>query len=60
MYDDIYHFQKNQFGDNMFVQSLNLYRKQSDWLKKFTYSNQNDTIFMLELSGIQGNCDFTF
>jgi hypothetical protein len=58
--DDIYNYQKNQFEDNMFVKSLNLYRKQSDWLKEFTYSNQNDTIFILELPGIQGDYYFTF
>ena len=58
--DDIYKVQKSEFGDNMFVEALNLYRKQSHWLDKLEYSNKGDTIFILELPGVQGNYNFTF
>jgi hypothetical protein len=58
--DAIYKVQKSEFDDNMFIKALNLYRKQSNWLDKLEYSNKGDTIFILELPGVQGNYNFTF
>jgi hypothetical protein len=61
MSDDIYNIQRQKFGSNsMDIMTLHLYREQSDWLKKINYSDKNDTIFILELSGIQGEVLFTF
>ena len=40
--------------DSFIGKSLNVYRTQLDYLDKFDYSSQNDTIYILELCGIQG------
>ena len=39
--------------------SANFYRKQIDYLDKFDYSTKNDTVFILEMYGLQGNVDVT-
>jgi hypothetical protein len=61
MSEDIYTVQGQKFGsESMDVMTLHLYRERSDWLKKMNYSDKNDTIFILELPGIQGDIYFTF
>ncbi|WP_147381212.1 hypothetical protein [Parabacteroides sp. AM08-6] len=52
IYEDIYVCQGNQ---DVIGKSLNLYRKQLDYLSKFEYSPQNDTVYILEMYGAQGN-----
>lgn len=52
IYKDIYACQMSQ--DSFIGKSLNVYRTQLDYLDKFDYSSQNDTIYILELCGIQG------
>lgn len=43
-------------GDQDIIgKSLNLYRKQLDYLNKFEYSSKNDTVYILEMCGVQGN-----
>ncbi len=44
-----------QGSQDMIGKSLNFYRRQLDYLNKFEYSTQNDTIFILEMYGVQGN-----
>lgn len=44
-----------QERQDMIGKSLDFYRAQLDYLDKFGYSPQNDTIFILEMCGIQGN-----
>lgn len=56
----IYSIQKQEFGDGIFVKGLSIYREQSRWMEKLNHSAKKDTIFILELPGIQGNYDFTF
>ena len=58
--NDIYKIQKSEFGDNIFIEALKNYRTQSHWLDKLEHSNKNDTVYILELPGMQGNYDFTF
>lgn len=58
--DNIYQIQKSEFGDNIFIKALKNYRMQSHWFDKLEHSNTNDTIYILEHPGIQGNYDFTF
>ena len=52
LYEDIYVCQDDQ---NIFGKSLNLYRKQLNYLSKFEYSPKNDTVYILEMYGVQGN-----
>lgn len=52
MYKDMYTCQGSQ---NFVGKSLNYYRTQLDYLAKFEYSSNNDTIYILEECGIQGN-----
>jgi len=52
IYEDINACQGNQ---DVVGKSLNSYRGQLDYLGKFEYSPQNDTIYILEMYGIQGN-----
>ncbi len=58
--DSIYSVQKKEFGDSMDIKALNYYREQSKWFEKLNHSNKEDTIFILERPGIQGNFSFTF
>jgi hypothetical protein len=52
---------KTCFGDNdIFINELCVYREQLHWETKFKYSVISDTIFILELPGIQGNFLYTF
>ena len=44
-----------QESQDMIGKSLDFYRVQLDYLDKFEYSPQNDTIFILEMYEIQGN-----
>lgn len=57
---DIYNIQKLEFGDNILIQGLSLYRRQFNWDKELKYSQKKDTIFLLELPGIQGDYHYTF
>lgn len=52
IYEDIYVCQGNQ---DIIGESLNIYRKQLDYLNRFEYSPQNDTVYILEMYGVQGN-----
>ena len=52
IYKDIYACQMSQ--ESFIGKSMNVYRTQLDYLDKFDYSSQNDTIYILELCGIQG------
>ena len=56
----IYSIQKSEFGNNMLLKALKLYREQSNWVEKLEYSIKNDTVFILERPGIQGDYSFTF
>lgn len=52
IYEDMYFSQRNQ---DIIGKSLNLYRKQLDYLSEFEYSSKNDTVYVLEMCGVQGN-----
>ena len=56
VYEDIYVCQ----GEQDFIRkSLDLYREQLNYLENFEYSSQNDTVYILEMCGVQGNVDIT-
>jgi hypothetical protein len=52
IYKSIYDCQKNQGID---LKPTNSYREQLNYLNRFEYSKSNDTIFILEMYGIQGD-----
>lgn len=52
IYKDIYVCQGSQ---DIIRKSLNFYRTQLDYLDKFEYSSKNDTVYILEMYGVQGN-----
>lgn len=52
IYKDMYVCQEDQ---DIIGKSLNLYRKQLDYLNKVEYSSKNDTVYVLEMCGVQGN-----
>lgn len=52
IYEEMYVCQRAQ---DFFGKPLNLYRKQLDYLSKFKYSLKNDTVYILEMSGVQGD-----
>ena len=58
MLDSIFCAQENTFKDGNF-KVLNSYRNQSEWWKKLKYSSENDTLFIIECWGVQGNFAFT-
>ena len=41
-------------GQGIIEKSLNFYRVQLNYLEKFEYSTKNDTVYILEMYGIQG------
>lgn len=43
----------------MLIQGLSLYRQQFNWSKELKYSQKQDTIFLLELPGVQGDYYYT-
>lgn len=58
---DIYNCQKVRFPENEFaIKSLDIYRQQFNWVDNLNYSFEEDTLFVLEMSGIQGNFMYTF
>ena len=52
IYEDMYVCQGDQ---DIIGKSINFYRKQIDYLNKFEYSSKNDTVYILEMCGVQGN-----
>jgi hypothetical protein len=60
IYADIYKAQQLKYGNTMFVKTLNYYRQQIPWIKNVEGTNPRDTIYALELSGIQGEELFTY
>lgn len=58
--DVIYNIQKTKFYDDELIKGLNIYRKESKWFEKLNYSHGGDTVFILELPGVQGDYYLTF
>lgn len=58
--DEIYRTQIHKFGDNMLLKGLHIYREKSSMLARLKYSAMNDTLFTLEMLGIQGNLYLTY
>jgi hypothetical protein len=46
-------------GINFIDKSLNYYRLEGNYLNNFEYSKKNDTVYILEMYGVQGNVLFT-
>jgi hypothetical protein len=58
--NDIYNTQKSVFGYDMFLKGLSFDVERSNWYKELEYSTKNDTVFLLEHPGIQGDYYFSF
>jgi hypothetical protein len=56
---DIFNKQISVFGENIFLTGINNYLQLSNWQKEFNFSTINDTLFLLELPGIQGDYYFS-
>lgn len=57
---DIYNCQKVRFPENEeVIKSLDIYRQKFNWIDKLNYSSEEDTLFVLEMPGIQGNYMYT-
>lgn len=56
--NSLYNCQKKH--DTRTAMALNYYRKQLHWLSKFEYDKKSDTIYTLEINGVQGEVMFTF
>jgi hypothetical protein len=56
IYEEMYVCQR---GLGFTGEPQNLYRKQLDYLNKFEYSLKNDTVYILEMYGVQGNISIT-
>ncbi len=57
---DICNILKSEFGDDIFLRGLWLYREQLNWYKELEYSMKKDTIYVLELPATQGYYHYTF
>jgi hypothetical protein len=60
IYAEIYKIQRAKYGNTMFIKGLNYDRKLIPWIKDAITVNQKDTVYALELLGVQGNELFTY
>lgn len=60
VYNSIYKNQIQAFGDTMLLKGLRNYREKANILEKLRYSTVNDTLFVLEMLGFQGDLYLTY
>ena len=59
--NDIYSTQISTFGESdIFIKGINIFLQRSKWYDELDFSTKNDTVFLLEYFGNQGDSRLTF